>query len=211
MKRGKFITIEGTEGAGKSTALQFIQSYLTKAGKEVVVTREPGGTVVAEEIRKILLHPMNSETIQPETELLLMFAGRAQHISRCILPALQSGKWVISDRYIDASYAYQGGGRGIDFYHIKALDKLVVGNFYPDLTLLLDVPAEIGFARAEKRSPIRDRIEQEKIDFFLRVRSVYLDRAKQDPNRIKIIDASLALPVVQANIGKALDTFIKQT
>lgn len=211
MKRGTFITIEGTEGAGKSTALQFIQSYLTKAGKEVVVTREPGGTVVAEEIRKILLHPMNSETIQPETELLLMFAGRAQHISRCILPALQSGKWVISDRYIDASYAYQGGGRGIDFYHIKALDKLVVGNFYPDLTLLLDVPAEIGFARAEKRSPIRDRIEQEKIDFFLRVRSVYLDRAKQDPNRIKIIDASLALPVVQANIGKALDTFIKQT
>lgn len=208
MKRGKFITIEGTEGAGKSTALQFIKDYLVKADLEIIVTREPGGTAVAEEIRKILLYPMNSETLQPETELLLMFAGRAQHISRCILPALQSGKWVVSDRYIDASYAYQAGGRGMDLYHIKALDKLVVGNLYPDLTLLLDVPAEIGFARAEQRNTIRDRIEQEKLDFFYRVRSVYLERAKQDPKRIKIIDASLALPAVQANIRKALDDFM---
>lgn len=208
MTRGKFITIEGTEGAGKSTALQFIKDYLLRINKDVVMTREPGGTEIAEEIRKVLLYPASNEKIFPETELLLMFAGRAQHINHCILPALQSGKWVVSDRYIDASYAYQGGGRGLDKNKIKVLDEQVVGEHYPDLTLLLDIPADMGFARTEKRGSQKDRIEQEKIDFFDRVRNTYLERAKQEPKRIVVIDASLSLPEVQKQISKALDAFL---
>jgi len=209
MMRGKLITIEGTEGAGKSTALQFIQDYLALAKKETVLTREPGGTEIAEEIRKLLLHPPSSEIMGPKTELLLMFASRAQHINQCILPALQTGNWVVSDRYVDASYAYQGGGRGIPVHQIKTLDQLIVGDLYPDLTLLLDVPADLGFARAEKRGSPKDRIEQEKIDFFVRVRNAYLERAKQDAKRIKIIDASLDLPAVQNQIRKVLDEFFE--
>jgi dTMP kinase len=208
MARGKFITIEGTEGAGKSTARLFIMNYLEKAGHRVVVTREPGGTDLAEEIRHVLLHRVNNESMLPTTELLLMFASRAQHIQNRIEPALTSGKWVLSDRYIDASYAYQGGGRGMDLGFIKTLDKNVVGNLYPDLTFLLDVTAELGMARAEQRGSQKDRIEQEKIDFFKRVRSAYLDRAKQDPKRITVIDASLALPDVQAQMQRALDKFL---
>lgn len=215
MMRSKFITIEGTEGAGKSTALQFIQDYLKhyfsyfkKAHVEIVLTREPGGTETAEQIRQVLLHPAGTESMQPETELLLMFASRAQHVTHLIRPALQSGKWVVSDRYVDASYAYQGGGRGIDMNQIKILDQLVVGDFYPDLTLLLDIPADLGLARAEKRGLGKDRIEQEKIDFFMRVRNVYLERAKQDPKRIKIIDASQQLSAVQEQISNVLDEFL---
>lgn len=208
MTCGKFITIEGTEGAGKSTALQFIKAYLLRANKDVVMTREPGGTEMAEEIRKVLLYPASSEKMTPETELLLMFAGRAQHISHCILPALQSGKWVVSDRYIDASYAYQGGGRGLDINKIKILDEQIVAGHYPDLTLLLDIPADLGFARTEKRGSQKDRIEQEKIDFFDRVRNTYLERAKQEPKRIVVIDASLALPQVQKQISETLDAFL---
>ncbi len=208
MKEGKFITIEGTEGAGKSTALQFIQDYLIQANKQVVLTREPGGTEIAEEIRKILLHSSPQEKMQPETELLLMFAGRAQHIQTCIIPALSAGKWVVSDRYIDASYAYQGGGRGMDWQQIKTLDQLVVKNSHPDLTLLLDIPAELGCARAEKRGAPKDRIEQEKIDFFVRVRNAYLERAKHDPKRIKVIDASRELSAVQVQMRRVLDEFL---
>ena len=158
MMRGKFITLEGTEGAGKSTARLFIMNYLEKAGLKVVVTREPGGTDIAEAIRNVLLHRASDEIMLSETELLLMFAGRAQHIHHRIKPALQSGKWVLSDRYIDASYAYQGGGRGLSLAFIKALDKEIVGDWYPDLTILLDVPAEIGMARAESRGGSKDRI-----------------------------------------------------
>jgi dTMP kinase len=208
MIRGKFITIEGTEGAGKSTALHHIQTYLAKTNNDILLTREPGGTELAEEIRKVLLHPASTETMAPETELLLMFAGRAQHISQCILPALKAGKWLVSDRYIDASYAYQGGGRGIDSHQIETLDNLIVGNLYPDLTLLLDVPADLGLARTETRGSQKDRIEQERIDFFIRVRNVYLARAKQDPNRIKIIDASQSLPLVQDQMSRVLDAFM---
>lgn len=208
MSRGKFITIEGTEGAGKSTARLFILQYLEKLGLKVIVTREPGGTDIAEEIRNVLLHRVNNEVMLAETELLLMFASRAQHIFNRIQPALQSGKWVLSDRYVDASYAYQGGGRGLDHHFIAALDKHVVGGLYPDLTFLLDVPAELGMARAEQRGSQKDRIEQEKIDFFKRVREVYLARAKSDPKRIKIIDASGSLSEVQAQMQRVLDIFL---
>lgn len=208
MIRGKFITLEGTEGAGKTTARLFIVNYLEKAGLKVVVTREPGGTDIAEEIRNVLLHRVNTEGMLAETELLLMFAGRSQHIHHRIEPALHSGKWVLSDRYIDASYAYQGGGRGIELNFIKQLDKAIVGKHYPELTILLDIPPELGMARAEQRGTQKDRIEQETIDFFRRVRSIYLDRAKQDPKRMKIIDASLALPQVQLQIQRVLDVFL---
>jgi len=204
MKRGKFITIEGTEGAGKSTAIQFIRDELVRDGHDVVLTREPGGTEIAEQIRNVLLHTASAEVMQPETELLLMFAGRAQHIASCIEPALQAGKWVVSDRYVDASYAYQGGGRGLSKQKIEALDTLVVDKHYPDLTILLDLPASLGFSRAVKRTSQRDRIEQEKIDFFERVRNAYLERAKQDPARIKIIDASKDIPAVQAQLRDVL-------
>lgn len=208
MTRGKFITIEGIEGAGKSTALQFIQRYFANANIDLLLTREPGGTEIAEEIRKVLLYPASSETVAATTELLLMFASRAQHISHCIAPALQANKWVVSDRYVDATYAYQGGGRGLSLQHIKTLDELVVGDLYPELTLLLDVPAELGCARAEKRGTQKDRIEQERVEFFMRVRQAYLERAKQQPHRIKIIDASLPLEAVEAQLRHILDAFL---
>jgi dTMP kinase len=211
MSSGKFISIEGTEGAGKSTALQFIKDYLTKANIDSIFTREPGGTEVAEEIRNLVLHPKSREEIAPETELLLMFAARAQHMQYLILPALNEGKWVVADRFVDASYAYQGGGRGIDLDVISMLDKWLVGTIYPDLTLLLDVPPELGFVRAQKRGTDKDRIEFEQIEFFVRVRNIYLERAKQDPKRIKIIDASLPLMAVQNQIRDALDQFILVT
>lgn len=206
--KGKFITIEGTEGAGKSTAIQFVYDYLSKAQKEIILTREPGGTPYAEKIRDLLLHEVTGEAVSNAAELLLMFASRAQHIHQLIEPSLRTGKWVVSDRYIDATYAYQGGGRKFDIEQIKTLDNLIVDKLYPDLTLLLDIPAEQGFARAEKRGGERDRIEQEKIDFFERVRDTYLARAKADPNRIKIIDASLDISLVQAQIKSALDSFL---
>lgn len=211
MKRGKFITIEGVEGAGKSTALLFIKAYLSAAQPSVLLTREPGGTEIAEKIRLILLSTDVSESLQPETETLLMFACRAQHIRHCILPALQSGTWVVSDRYVDASYAYQGGGRGVSAHQIQSLDRWVVGNLYPDLTLLMDIPVDQGLVRAQDRGLIKDRIEEESIDFFNAVRHAYLARAQQDPKRIKIIDASLALPDVQKQLREALDEFLKQS
>ncbi|TAK77472.1 MAG: dTMP kinase [Gammaproteobacteria bacterium] len=210
MTPGKLITIEGTEGAGKSTALQFVQDYFVKANQAIVITREPGGTEIAEEIRRVLLYSSKTEAMQPDTELLLMFASRAQHIQQCIVPALSAGTWVVSDRYVDASYAYQGGGRGIDLHKIQTLDQLVVGKVYPHLTLLLDIPVELGVLRTEKRGLPKDRIEQEKKEFFERVRQVYLERAKHDPGRIKIIDASLSLAEVQAQIRSVLDTFMAE-
>lgn len=210
MRKGKFITIEGVEGAGKSTAMSFIKAYLAQTKKNIINTREPGGTKVSEKIRDILLQPSQEETIQPLTELLLMFACRVQHLAHIIVPALAQGSWVVSDRYIDATYAYQGGGRRIDMATITALDKLVVNDLYPNLTLLLDVPPEVGFARTTDRDG-KDRIEQEKLDFFIRVRNVYLERAKLDPKRIKVIDASLRLHDVQAQITQQLKLFLEET
>lgn len=208
MPQAKFITIEGVEGAGKSTVIQFVQNFLQSAGIEAYFTREPGGTPLAETLRNLLLDPDTNEVIEPTTELLLMFAGREQHIKRRILPHLQAGQWVVSDRYIDASYAYQGGGRGMDVRLISYLDKYIVGHVYPNLTLLLDISPELGFERAARRAMDKDRIEKEQIDFFQRVREVYLQRAEHDPGRIKIIDASRSLPEVEQQIAKVLNALL---
>jgi dTMP kinase len=208
MPQAKFITIEGVEGAGKSTVIQFVRNFLQSAGIEAYFTREPGGTPLAETLRNLLLDPDTNEVIEPTTELLLMFAGREQHIKRRILPHLQAGQWVVSDRYIDASYAYQGGGRGMDVRLISYLDKYIVGHVYPNLTLLLDISPELGFERAARRAADKDRIEKEQIDFFERVREVYLQRAEHDPSRIKIIDASRSLPEVEQQIAKVLNALL---
>lgn len=205
MPPAKFISIEGIEGAGKSTVIQFVKSFLQNNGIDVYLTREPGGTPLAETLRNLLLHPETNEVIEPTTELLLMFAGREQHIKQRILPHLQAGQWVVSDRFIDASYAYQGGGRQMDTRLIAYLDKYIVGHTYPNLTLLLDISPERGFERAERRAGGKDRIEQEQLDFFHRVREVYLQRAQQDPARIKIIDASLTVAEVEKQVAVALN------
>jgi len=185
-----------------------VQTHLQQAGITAAMTREPGGTAYAEKIRGLLLHTDTNEKVEPATELLLMFAGRAQHIHQFILPALAAGKWVVSDRFIDASYAYQGGGRGLNMQFIAALDQHVVEKNYPDLTLLLDLPPELGFERTLKRGTGKDRIEQEQIDFFKRVRDVYLQRQQQDPQRIKLINAALTLPEVEQQVAAALNTLI---
>ncbi len=202
-RHSKFITLEGIEGVGKSTAVKFIQSCLKEAGQEFIATREPGGTVIAEQIRKLLLTPNSEETMTAETELLLMFACRAQHITNLIKPAL-------ADRFVDASFAYQGYGRGFDLTQIATLAKWVVGDLNPDLTILLDAPPNLGLARAKHRGP-KDRIEQEKIDFFERVRAGYLARAKQDEARFRVIDASKPLASVHAEIKQILNELLEKT
>ena len=200
---GKFITIEGIEGVGKSTNLAFIESILSDAGKQVVVTREPGGTPLSETIREILLD-VNQKGMSSDTELLLMFAARAQHLGELIKPALQAGKWVLCDRFTDATYAYQGGGRHISVERITALENWVQGELRPDLTLLLDIPVEAGLQRAAGRGE-PDRFEQEKVEFFQSVRDVYLDRASKEPDRFRIIDTSPDLPTVQRAIREVLE------
>lgn len=206
--KGIFLTIEGIEGVGKSTAMTFIQDYLLQAKQKILLTREPGGTHIAEKIRELLLTPFPEESMSPETELLLMFASRAQHIEKVIKPALYENKWVISDRFVDASYAYQGGGRQLDFSIIENLESWVVNGIYPTKTILLDAPPEIGLARAKHRGP-QDRIEQEKLDFFEKVRNAYLKRAANDKQRFCIIDATLPLSLVQVEIKKILNELIK--
>ena len=205
---GKFITIEGIEGVGKSTAVNYIADFLTNAHLSFILTREPGGTLIAEKIRDILLTPCQEESILPETELLLMFACRRQHIEKVILPALSSGQWVVSDRFCDATYAYQGGGRNIPFKEIEMLDRWIVNTLSPDLTILLDTTPEIGLARAKHRGP-QDRIEQEKVDFFRRVRETYLKRAKENSARFRVVDAAQSLEEVQKELKNILEGLIQ--
>lgn len=206
---GVFLTIEGIEGVGKSTAVRFIQGYLTQAKVNFIATREPGGTPMAEQIRQVLLAPNSQEVMAPATELLLMFACRAQHIATLIRPNLQAGKWVVSDRFVDASYAYQGGGRHFDLSTIEMLDNWVVDGIKPNRTILLDAPPTIGLGRTKNRGA-QDRIEQEKMDFFERVRAVYLARAQQDPERFRVIDATQSLSAVQNQIKALLNELITE-
>jgi dTMP kinase len=199
---GKFITVEGIEGVGKSTNMVFIHRQLQAAGRDVVVTREPGGTPLAEAIRALLLDPANTG-MDTLCELQLMFAARAEHLAKVIRPALAAGRWVLCDRFTDATYAYQGGGRGVDMAVIARLEDLVQGGFRPDLTLLLDVPVATGLARAGQRGAL-DRFEQEQIEFFERVRQAYLDMARKHPGRYRIIDAGQPLEAVQQLIRECL-------
>lgn len=202
--RGKLITLEGGEGVGKSTNLAYIQQWLEAAGVELVVTREPGGTEVAEKIRQLLLTP-SDESICELAELLLVFAARAQHVEQLIKPALERGAWVLCDRFIDATYAYQGGGRAMDLQVIATLEQMVLKEIKADLTLLLDLPVEVGMARARARADL-DRFEQEQMSFFEAVRRAYLARAEAEPDRVVIIDAAPALEQVQQQIAAALNS-----
>lgn len=206
IQQGKFITLEGSEGCGKTTNMAYIEQLLNDAGVELVVTREPGGTPLGETIREILLD--SSQTAMSEdTELMLMFAARAQHMHEKIKPALDAGKWVLCDRFVDATYAYQGGGRGLSMERITALDNWVLDGFKPDLTLYLDISVKQGLKRAEARAEL-DRFEREKLDFFERVRSGYLDRVAADPERFRVIDASEPLEPVQQSINSHIDQFL---
>ncbi|MEO1939280.1 dTMP kinase [Candidatus Thioglobus sp.] len=203
MQKGKFITIDGVEGAGKSTQITFICDYLKSKGINVVLTREPGGTELGEKIRTLLLNP-ETKSMHSDTELLLMFAARNEHINAKIRPLLQAGDCVLSDRFTDASYAYQGGGRGLDMRRIAELESWVLQDFVPDMTLLLDVPVELGMSRVESRGK-KDRIELEDIDFFNRVRESYISRSKQFPDRIKLIDSSKTVEHTTQQIKVILD------
>ncbi len=208
MKQGKFITIEGSEGVGKTTNINHILTRLKQHGIAVVQTREPGGTPLAEEIRELLLdHRHNG--MSDDAELMLMFAARAEHLAQVILPALEAGKWVLCDRFTDASHAYQGGGRGINEDRISALEHWVQQGLQPDFTLLLDIDPEVGLERAGKRGAL-DRFETEKLEFFHRVRQRYLQRAEQFPERFHVVDAGQKLDQVQQAIDQQLSPFIKQ-
>jgi len=208
MSSGKFITIEGGEGVGKSTQIARLRDFISVSGADVVLTREPGGTPRAERIRELLLE--SSDEPMPGTcELLLMFAARATHIENVIEPALARGAWVICDRFTDATYAYQGGGRGLPNEHIATLESLVQGNLRPDLTLLLDAPLDVSGARASARNAaagMSDRFEREQREFFERVRAAYLQRARNEPNRFVIIDAAAGVDIVATSIQQAITT-----
>ncbi|MES9859335.1 MAG: dTMP kinase [Candidatus Thiodiazotropha sp. LLP2] len=206
--RGRFITVEGGEGAGKSSNLSFIRGLLEAAGKQVLFTREPGGTDLGEAIRNLLLGHQHTG-MADDTELLLMFAARAEHLQRKIIPALEQGQWVLCDRFTDASYAYQGAGRGLPADRIKTLEQFVQGDLRPDLTLLLDLPVEIGLDRAGKRSE-PDRFEKQEQIFFEQVRSGYLNIAATEPDRVKVIDASPALDAVQHQISAVMADFLER-
>lgn len=206
MPRAMFITLEGGEGAGKSTNLEFVRQWLQHAGRDVVVTREPGGTELGERVRDILLHRRELQ-ISAESEMLLMFAARTEHIARVIRPALAAGKTVLCDRFTDATYAYQGGGRGIPAERIAEIETWVQGDLRPDLTLLFDLPVEAGRQRAGQRSE-PDRFEQENNDFFARVRATYLARAKREPGRMRVIDASQSREDVGRQIAAVLQEVV---
>jgi dTMP kinase len=202
-KKGKFITLEGGEGVGKTTNVPFIKAYLQDHKIPVVVTREPGGTKLAEKIRELLLQN-NEEVLTSPAEILLMFAARSQHLAHVIKPALEQGQWVLCDRFTDATYAYQGGGRGMSMEIISWLENFVQDDLRPDLTLLLDLSVETGMARAKNRGGQIDRFESEHLFFFDRVKQAYLRQAQQYPKRIKIIKADQPLDGVQKALVEAI-------
>lgn len=208
MKSGKFITVEGSEGVGKSTNIDHMLRRLQQQGVEVVQTREPGGSPLGEEVRELLLDHRHTGMSQ-DAELMLMFAARAEHLAQVIRPALDAGKWVLCDRFTDASHAYQGAGRGIDSGRIAALEQWVQQGLQPDFTLLLDIEPEVGLERAGKRGAL-DRFESEAMGFFHRVRQGYLERAQQFPERFHIVDAGQPLEQVQRAIDAELLPFIEQ-
>ena len=200
--RGKFITLEGIDGAGKSTHHAWLCRYLESCGKEVVATREPGGAPLSEKLRSLLL----SEPMHLETEALLMFAARREHLDKLILPALAQGKWVVSDRFTDASYAYQGGGRGLAHEKLAILEDWVQAGFQPDVTLLFDLPVDVACERLTRTGNAPDRFEKETRDFFLRVRNAYLQRAAAESARIKVIDAARSLDEIKKSLEQIIIT-----
>ena len=202
-ERGRFVTLEGIEGAGKSTVARFAREWLGGQGIEACLTREPGGTPLAERVRAIVLEP-DREAIPAEAETLLMFAARSIHLASLVRPALARGEWVICDRFTDATRAYQGGARGVSAVLIEQLAAAVHGDVAPDLTLLLDLPVADGLRRARARSSTADRFEQERETFFERVRQAYLELARREPHRIRLIDASRPLEEVQRGVVNAL-------
>jgi len=204
---GLFITLEGPEGAGKSTNREYLAARLREQGIDVLLTREPGGTPLAERVRELLLAP-SDETMASDTELLLVFAARAQHLAQVIVPALERGAVVLCDRFTDATYAYQGGGRGLDVARIAQLEDFVQGALRPDLTLVFDLPVEVGLARAAARGRL-DRFEQEGRAFFEAVRSTYLQRAKAEPARYRILDAAQSLEAVQRDLDALLPQLLE--
>lgn len=206
--KGKFITIEGSEGVGKTTNVAFIQAWIEEQGLEYVVTREPGGTPLGEKIRGLLL-ARGSEALDDYAELLLIFAARAQHLATVIKPALARGAWVLCDRFTDATYAYQGGGRGIANESIAVLETLLQGSLRPDLTVILDLPPELGLARVRARGEL-DRFEREQLNFFQRVRAAYLARAATDAERYRVIDVARSLPEVQTDLERELNQFVQR-
>lgn len=202
-----FITFEGIEGVGKSTVLKYVREYLDSLGVDFIMTREPGGTVLAEEIRSLLL-AHRDETVTKETELLLLFAARSQHIENIILPAIKNNKYVLCDRFTDASFAYQGGGRGISFDKIESLKQLVQKDLTPDLTFILDLDVKKALERAKNRGDF-DRIELEEISFFQRARDTYIKRAKQNPEKYRIIDADQDIEKVKKDVIEIISKFTK--
>jgi dTMP kinase len=209
VQQGKLITLEGIEGVGKSSNLRFIATTLENQGIDVLVTREPGGTPLAEDLRKILLADYQEKTY-PETELLMLYAGRFQHVESVIKPALAQGRWVLCDRFNDATFAYQGAGRQISLEKIHQLDEWTLGDFAPTLTIILDAPVEVALKRIHTHRQL-DRFEKEKSEFFDRIRQAYLARAKRHPERYQIVDASRDLEAVQQSIRELLSQFIKAT
>ncbi len=205
-RSAKFLTIEGVEGVGKSTNIETIKTFLQHQGIDFIVTREPGGTELAESIREVLLANRN-EKMSELCELLLVFAARAQHIKAVIEPALNSGKWVLCDRFTDATYAYQGGGRGLNKQAIAELENMVQGALRPDLTIILDLDPEVGLARANQRGEL-DRFEKEELEFFSRVRQAYLDIAADAPERCIVIDAGRDLSLVKQDLTSALEKHV---
>ena len=209
MNRGIFITIEGVEGVGKSTNIEFIKQYLGNLNIDYLVTREPGGTLLAENIRDLLLSIGDDSPVEL-CELLLIFSARAQHIEKVIEPALKGGTWVICDRFTDATYAYQGGGRGMNAKLISELETMVQGSLRPDLTIILDLDPETGLSRARNRGEL-DRFEREHVDFFMKVREVYLQIAANYPERCAVINAGNELDEVSRDIELLLKTRLFET